>query len=101
MTLLALCQHKPTKTLLSVLTLFLVAIIFPSFVAAQVEPVTAIVKVAAATNVQQLAADHNATVTGEIPALAQVRLQANHADFLAQLAADSRVVLVETAVTLP
>ena len=100
MTLLALCQHKSTRTLLSVLTLFWVAVMLPSFVAAQVEPVIAIVNVADNTNVQQLAADYNATVTGEIPTLAQVRLQAHNSDLLAQLAADSRVVSVETAVTL-
>ena len=100
MTLLTLCQHKSTRTLLSVLTLFWVAVMLPNFVTAQAEPAIAIVKVAANVNVQQLAADHNASVTGEIPASAQVRLQANNANLLAQLAADSRVISVETAVTL-
>ena len=100
MTMFSSYQYKSTKTLLSILTLFLAAIIFPNFVAAQVESVTAIVKVSANTDINQLAADYNAVITGEIPALAQVRFQASNPNLLTQLAADYRVVSVETAVMM-
>ena len=98
MTMFMSYQHKTTRTLLSILTMFLAAIILPNLVAAQAEPVTVIVKTTASAS--QIAADHNAVAIGEIPTLSLVRLQANNPNLLAQLTADSRVISAETAVTM-
>lgn len=62
--------------------------------------VVAIVKVNLGTNVNQLAVDHQATVIGAIPSLAQYRLQSASPYLLSNLAADYRVQSVQSEIRM-
>ena len=58
--------------------------------------VIAIVKVTPGTNINQLATDHQATVIGSIPSLAQYQLQSASPYLLSNLAVDYRVQSVQS-----